>query len=90
MLQFMLSSLPEDINQLKAAHDTLNWEKAQQIAHKIKGGVVYVGAIRMKMACQYLERYWKSGQRELLEQLYQQLLHVINESMAAIEQWVKK
>lgn len=90
MLRFMLSSLPEDITLLKTAHDEQNWERTQQLAHKIKGGVVYVGAVRMKMACQYLERYWKSGERKLLEQLYQQLLQVINESMLEIEQWIKK
>ena len=89
MLQFMLSSLPEDITLLENAHDKLDWEKTQKLAHKIKGGVVYVGAVRIKMACQYLERYWKTGQRTLLEQLYQQLLQVTNDSISEIEQWIE-
>ncbi|HCE6135877.1 TPA: PAS domain-containing protein [Legionella pneumophila] len=89
MLQFMLDSLPDDMIQLKKTHDELDWEKTQQLAHKIKGGVVYVGAVRMKMACQYLERYWKTGQRALLEPLYQQLLRVTDESVVEIEQWIK-
>jgi two-component system, OmpR family, aerobic respiration control sensor histidine kinase ArcB len=89
MLQFMLNSLPEDITLLKNAHDTLDWDKTQQLAHKIKGGVVYVGAVRIKMACQYLERYWKTGQRTLLEQLYQQLLQVTNDSISEIKQWIE-
>jgi CheY-like chemotaxis protein/anti-sigma regulatory factor (Ser/Thr protein kinase) len=89
MLQFMLDSLPDDMTQLKETHDALDWEKTQQLAHKIKGGVVYVGAVRMKMACQYLERYWKTGQRTLLESLYQQLLQVTHESVVEIEQWIK-
>ncbi len=91
MLQFMLNqSLPEDITLLKKAHDSLDWEKTQQLAHKIKGGLIYVGAVRMKMACQYLERYWKTGQQELLEQLYQQLLQVKDASIVKISQWIKK
>jgi CheY-like chemotaxis protein len=89
MLQFMLDSLPDDMTQLKETHDALDWEKTQQLAHKIKGGVVYVGAVRMKMACQYLERYWKTGQRTLLESLYQQLLQVTHQSVVEIEQWIK-
>lgn len=90
MLQFMLNeSLPPDIAALKKAHDSLDWEKTQQLAHKIKGGLLYVGAVRMKMACQYLERYWKIGQRDLLEQLYQQLLQVTDESIREIDQWIK-
>ncbi len=89
-LQFMISdSLPEDFAMLQKMHELGDWEKTQQLAHKIKGGVVYVGAVRMKMACQYLERYWKSGQRALLEPLYQQLLLVITESIIEINQWIK-
>lgn len=90
MLQFMVEqSMPEDIALLKKAHDLDDWEKTQKLAHKIKGGVVYVGAMRMKIACQYLERYWKTGQRKLLEELYQQILQVNEESTLEIKQWIK-
>ncbi|CEG58332.1 PAS domain-containing protein [Legionella fallonii] len=88
MLQLMLDSLPDDIHLIEKAHAVLDWETTQQLAHKIKGGVVYLGALRMKMACQYLERYWKTGQRALLEPLYQQLLQVKEESIRDIEQWL--
>ncbi|MFT4060132.1 MAG: response regulator [Legionella sp.] len=85
MLHFMVQdSLIPDVQVMKEAHDAMDWDKTQQIAHKIKGGAVYVGTIKIKMACQYLERYWKSGQRELLEPLYQQTLRVIDESIQAI------
>lgn len=90
MLAIMLKqSLPEDIHLLRKAHDESDWEKTQKLAHKIKGGVIYVGAVRMKMACLYLERYWKTGQRALLEQLYQQLLSVTDETILEITQWLQ-
>jgi len=89
MLTFMIAeSLPADVNQMKAAHDALNWDKTQKLAHKIKGGAVYVGTIRLKMACQYLERYWKTAQHDLLEKLYQQVLTVIDESVQDIKHWL--
>lgn len=89
MLELMLnSSMDEDLSQMKNAHDRNDWDKTQQIAHKIKGGAVYVGTVRMKMACQYLERYWKTGQRDLLEQLYQQSLHVIDDSLNEARRWL--
>ncbi len=88
MLQFFIDTLPDDMQLLKIAHEANDWDKTQQLAHKIKGGVVYVGATRMKMACQYLERYWKVGKRDLLEQLYQQLLQVTDESILAIQEWL--
>ncbi|MCE3043554.1 response regulator [Legionella sp. 16cNR16C] len=91
MLSFMVKdSLPQDFLLMKEAHNQGNWEKTQQLAHKIKGGAVYVGALRIKMACQYLERYWKSGQRKLLEPLYQQAAAVITESIRAINDWLEE
>ena len=90
MLEFMVrESLPEDQNELQKSHETADWQQTQNIAHKIKGGAVYVGTIRLKMACQFIERYWKAGETELLERLYQQLLTVIEQSMIAIEEWVR-
>lgn len=89
MLEIMLQeSLPPDLQLLQNAHEALDWDKTQQLAHKIKGGAVYVGTMKIKMACQYLERYWKTGQRELLEPLYQQAVKVIGESMSEIRRWL--
>ncbi|MFW2535204.1 response regulator [Legionella sp. 28fT52] len=89
MLTFMVSdSLPQDLALMKEAHEAKDWDKTQQLAHKIKGGAVYVGTLKIKMACQYLERYWKTGQHELLEELYQQVVLVIEESLIEIKNWL--
>ncbi|MCW8399870.1 PAS domain-containing protein [Legionella sp. PATHC038] len=89
MLNLMLDhSFAEDIALLKKAHEQGDWEQTQKLTHKIKGGVVYVGATRIKMACQYFEDYWKSGQRDLLEQLYQQIILVIDKTASEIKQWI--
>lgn len=91
MLKSMVhDSLSPDVQLMKQAHDAADWEKIQGLAHKIKGGAVYVGTIKLKMACQYLERYWKSGQVELLEPLYQQTVAVLNESIHEISSWLKR
>ncbi|CBJ12910.1 putative sensory histidine-kinase / response regulator [Legionella longbeachae NSW150] len=90
MLKLMLEySLAEDSSMLKKAHAQGDWEEVQKFAHKIKGGAIYVGATRMKIACQYLENCWKNGQHELLEKLYQQVLQVIDESQTEISSWIK-
>lgn len=90
MLDMMVNqSLPNDLALMKKAYDSSDWDKAQQIAHKIKGGAVYVGTVKIKMACQHLEHYWKSGQRELLDQLYQQVVTVIDKSIHEINDWLK-
>ncbi|WP_133130788.1 response regulator [Legionella yabuuchiae] len=89
MLEILVTkALPDDFELMKQAHDAGDWDKTQQLAHKIKGGAVYVGTVKIKMACQYLEGYWKSGQRELLEALYQQVVSVVEESIQSIKRWL--
>ena len=74
---------------MEEAHQSRDWDKTQQLAHKIKGGAIYVGTVKTKIACQYLERYWKTGHSELLEELYQQAVTVIHESMQEVNRWLK-
>lgn len=81
-------SVPNDLNIMKLAYKAHDYEKVQQLAHKIKSGAIYVGTERMKMACQYLERYWKSGQRDLFEKLYQQVIITIDQTLDSIEDWL--
>lgn len=79
----------QDVAQMESAYAKKDWDKVQQLAHKIKGGAAYVGTVRMKIACQYLERYWKMGKRDLLEKLYQQAIGVIHETVAAVSEFLK-
>ncbi|KTD36802.1 sensory histidine-kinase / response regulator [Legionella nautarum] len=82
-------SIPQDFPRLKDAFAAKNYEQVEKLAHKIKGGAVYVGTTRMKYACQYLERYWKSGQQALFEKLYEQTVSVIEETVTFVENWLK-
>ncbi|KTD01562.1 sensory box histidine kinase/response regulator [Legionella geestiana] len=91
MLQFLLEkSLPDDCARMKAAHASNDWEKTQRLAHKIKGGAVYTGTIRLKMACQYLEQSQKSDQLNLLQPLYEQALRVVDETFHYVGNWLEK
>lgn len=95
MLQELLASmfndeLPKDMEAIKKAYAEQNWELVEKIAHKIKSGALYCGVIRMKYACQYLERYKKSGQSDLQNPLYQQLIAVIIETNEVVVEWLKK
>ena len=89
LLCLVNQALAPDVAKMQAAYTENNWDKVQQLAHKIKGGSVYVGTIRLKMACLYLERYWKTGQTELLMQLYQQALTVIQDTIIEVTAWLK-
>ena len=91
MLSLMVSKeIPSDLEQMKLAFSKQDFTSIEKLAHKIKGGCVYLGLIRMKYACQYIERYWKTGQRELFEALYYQAVSTIEETITYIEGWLQR
>ncbi|WP_058532938.1 ATP-binding protein [Legionella saoudiensis] len=89
LLQLLTQELPEDLIHMKSAFAQQNYPLIENIAHKIKGGAMYLGAHRMKYACQYVERYWKSGGRTLFPDLYQQAISVIEETLIYVKGWLR-
>lgn len=87
---YLSDEIQKDIHQIKSEYQHLNWHKVEELAHKIKGGVNYLGTIKMSCACQYLERYYKEGHRSLLEPLYQQLIKVNEETIEALTRWLNR
>ncbi|WP_058509199.1 Hpt domain-containing protein [Legionella steelei] len=85
LLTLMTQELPTDLECMNNAFKALDYPLVEKTAHKIKGRAVYVGTIRMKYACQYVERYWKTGQRELFDALYHQAVSTIEETITYIE-----
>jgi two-component system, OmpR family, aerobic respiration control sensor histidine kinase ArcB len=73
-------SIPEELSNLKMAYVNQDWDSIRKVAHKLKGGALYCGTVRMRFACQYLERYRLAGHTKLLEQLYQQLITVLEDT----------
>ena len=69
---------------MRQAHEEGDWKKVADIAHKLKGGLVYVGLTRLATACRYLERYYKAGHTDLLEQLYQQVLKTVEVTVSSL------
>jgi CheY-like chemotaxis protein len=89
LLSLMIDqALPEDGHDLEQAYAEENWPLVEKIAHKIKSGTLYCGTVRLKFASQYLERYHQAGHRSQLENLYQQLIQIIEQTKIAIRQWL--
>lgn len=87
ILQLMIEQeIPKNSFHMQQAFMQGDWVCVEKIAHKMKGGAVYCGTIRMKYACLYLERYHKSGESALLERLYHQLMHVVQETKDNLQQ----
>jgi len=91
MLTLMINKeVPADLEQMKLAYAAKDYSEVERIAHKIKGGAVYVGTTRMRYACQYVERYWKTGQRDLFDRLVCQAINTIEETCNYINNWLDK
>lgn len=89
ILQMMMSEeIQKDIIKIKKAHTDNDWSEVERLAHKMKGGAVYIGTVKMRYACQYLERCQKAGLTKLLEPLYQQLLSVVVDTQTRIKEWL--
>ncbi len=90
ILREMIDLIPKQKAELQKAHAAGDWDEVEQLAHKTKGGAEYPGTIRLKYACQYLERYRKAGHSAFLEKLFLQLMTVFNNTQQSIEQWFKE
>ncbi len=84
-----LETLPEEKKLMEFAHNNHNWEQIDKLAHKMKGGCLYMGTRKLTMACQYLERHLKTGHHEQAERLYQQMMRVMDETVLVLNSWVK-
>lgn len=85
LLKMLVDGFPEEIKQLETAYKNANWESIRAIAHKLKGGSSYCGAMRLQTVCAKLETSIKNSKMNLVEELYKQLLTEIK----AVEEVVK-
>ncbi|MBI2785029.1 MAG: response regulator [Legionella longbeachae] len=85
-IRLIQEELPDGLLEIKQAYAKSNWSAIDFLAHKMKGGAMYSCTTRLKWACQYLERYYKTGHTDNLEALYHQLVQVIEDTILAIQQ----
>lgn len=80
--------IPEELPRLKKAHEIGNWQDVADISHKLKGGLLSISLTRAATACKYLERYYKTGETELLEKLYQQVIATLNMTCSRLKSFI--
>lgn len=90
LLQLSLEDTANELKRMKQAFTEKDFALVEKIAHKLKGGAEYISTVRMKYACQYLERYCKTGATTLFKPLYYQAIQVITETQIAVKEWLNK
>ena len=89
MLPVFLKTLPTEKTLIESAHANHNWGQIDKLAHKMKGGCLYMGTKRLAIACQYLERYLKAGHNKQVEKLYHQMITTMDETVPVLNAWLK-
>lgn len=87
--ELVAKSIPELRLAIQEAHADNDWQKVEQLTHKFKAGAVYCGVPYLETACQFAERYLKTGDNYLREELYQQLLEAMDKTETAAKRWLK-
>ena len=80
--------LDTDVKAIEEAYVEKDWKKIEMLAHKIKGGAAYCGTVKMEKACQYLEGYRKADPSDKLDELYQQMIRVVDTTKQTIAEWL--
>ena len=81
----LTQEFPNEKTAYTQAHQQGKWGKIEKLAHKMKGGAIYTGLVKLQYACQHFEEYYQSDQTYLLESLYQQIIHVMQETHIKLE-----
>jgi len=88
LLQLLVEGeLPSERTSLELAYSQKDWQRIEDLAHKLKSSALYCGLNRLKMACHYFERSHKAGLFNYQEVLYQQLIKVMDDSTQIINEW---
>ena len=89
-LESMSNEILKDKKEIAKAFKAKDWDKVEKLVHKAKEEAACCGTLRMKYACQYLESYRKAGHSKSLEKLYYQLIDVLDETKAYLDDWLSK
>lgn len=87
--EFFTQEMPAEKQKFFTAFATQDWQQIERLAHKITGGIMYLGLMKMQHACQNLERYYNSGHTKLMPTLFHQLIQVFEETQQAIQRWLQ-
>lgn len=81
----IIDYLEQGKNELENLYKMEDWALLSKTAHRMKGGSLTLGLLKMAKACQYLERYYLAGHRTELKKLYKQLMETLAETHLTLQ-----
>ena len=91
MVQATVAEIPHETAVFHQAYTQKNWQRIEDLAHKMKGVTGYIGLAKLQYACQYLEHYCQEGgPLFVLEHCYRQVIQTSDETQKAVQLWLDK
>ena len=74
MVKMLLEELPRELIAFRAAYKIKDWGLIQHLSHRLKGGISYYGAMRLKTACAQLENAIGNSEDASFERFYDEVI----------------
>ncbi len=90
LIQVSLTSWEEVLPMFKQAHEQQDWKTIAFQAHKLRGGSTYVAATQLHKVCAALSEALSSGDTNIREALFKQLIQTIGMTKKPLQAWLSK
>jgi CheY-like chemotaxis protein len=90
MLHLFIEENTKDLIKTAQAWEKQDLIEIHKLTHKMKSSALYCGTLRMRQACEALEKHFQNNPERYPTALYQQLLQVHQETVAALQNWLQQ
>lgn len=90
ILNLLIEENTKDLIKTAQAWEKQDLIEIHKLTHKMKSSALYCGTLRMRHACEALEQHLQHHPETYPHALYQQLLHVHQETIGAIQDWLQQ
>ncbi|KTD42771.1 ATP-binding protein [Legionella parisiensis] len=90
MLHLFIEENTKDLIKTAQAWEKQDLIEIHKLTHKMKSSALYCGTLRMRQACEALEKHFQNNPERYPTALYHQLLQVHQETVVALQNWLQQ
>lgn len=90
ILDLLIKENTKDIIKTAQAWEKQDLIQINKLTHKMKSSALYCGTLRMRHACEVLEKHFENNPEIYPQMLYQQLLKIHQETVAVLRDWIQQ
>ncbi|HHF0523881.1 TPA: ATP-binding protein [Legionella anisa] len=90
MLHLFIEENTKDLIKTAQAWEKQDLIEIHKLTHKMKSSSLYCGTLRLRYACEALEKHFQNNPELYPTALYQQLLQIHQETVVALQHWIQQ